>query len=358
MSMNIFITFALCASIAAAAPVSVPKVQAKLSGITTYVGAITLDDTAGYKVTAPFGMTLDGTCSKDTYTDKASCEDASNCGFGSSDACNYVWTEAGFSGSFEAKTNDNPSCDGLKTITVTASFKLDLPTALTGAISTLSTALGSALVPDISTLSDGFSITQEIDVSSLTADIDIPLSDKVGVDKQKILNLLGTDITFRIAISELRLFKKGVEIPLYIVVEVVKKSIMKLPAESCGSRKANICGEDCEAGVTYAACAACELLCTAVGTAIDAVIDGTKNAAIFEQTYNVAKLLDDVATDQSADIKGIVRDCAAATSKKCFGIGTADACPVAEAELKSGAGKYQLNVLSFAVVALLAYLQM
>jgi hypothetical protein len=323
MSMNIFITFALCASIAAAAPVSVPKVQAELAGITTYVGAITLNDTAGYKVTAPFGMDISGT---------------------------------GFSGSVEAKTNDNPSCDGLKTITVTGSFKLNLPKALTDAIDTLSTALGGTLVPDISTLSDGFSITQEIDVSSLTADIDIPLSDKVGVDKQKILNLLGTDITFRIAISELRLFKKGVEIPLYIVVEVVKKSIMKLPAESCGARKANICGAACP--TLDAVCGFCEVLCIAAGTAIDAVIDGTKNAAIFEQTYNVAKLLDDVATDQSADIKGIVRDCAAATSKKCFGIGTADACPVAEAELKSGAGKYQLNVLSFAVVALLAYLQM
>ena len=323
MSMNIFITFALCASIAAAAPVSVPKVQASLSGITTYVGAITLNDTAGYVVTAPFGMDISGT---------------------------------GFSGSVEAKTNDNPSCDGLKTITVTGSFKLNLPKALTDAIGALSTALGSALVPDISTLSDGFSITQEIDVSSLTADIDIPLSDKVGVDKQKILNLLGTDITFRIAISELRLFKKGVEIPLYIVVEVVKKSIMKLPAESCGARKANICGAACPVGDIP--CGSCEVLCAAAGSAIDAVIAGTNNAAVFEQTYNVAKLLNDVATDQSVDTKGIVRDCAAATSKKCFGIGTADACPVAEAELKSGAGKYQLNVLSFAVVALLAYLQM
>lgn len=354
--MNIFITFALCASIAAAAPVSVPKVQASLAGITTYVGAITLNDTAGYKVTAPFGMALDGTCSKDTYTDKASCEDASNCGIGGSDACNYVWTGAGFSGSFEAKTNDNPSCDGLKTITVTGSFKFNLPTALTNAINTLSTALGKTLVPDISTLSNGFSITQEIDVSSLTADIDIPLSDKVGADKQKILNLLGTDITFRIAISELRLFKKGVEIPLYIVVEVVKKSIMKLPAESCGARKANICGAACDA--LDAVCLSCDVLCAAAGSAIDAVIAGTNNAAIFEQTYNIAKLLDDVAKDQSVDTKGIVRDCAAATSKKCFGIGTADACPVAEAELKSGAGKYQLNVLSFAVVALIAYLQM
>ena len=325
--MNIFITFALCASIAAAAPVSVPKVQASLSGITTYVGAITLNDTAGYVVTAPFGMDISGT---------------------------------GFSGSVEAKTNDNPSCDGLKTITVTGSFKVNLPTALTNAIGALSTALESALVPDISTLSDGFSITQEIDVSSLTADIDILLSDKVGVDKQKILNLLGTDITFRIAISELRLFKKGVEIPLYIVVEVVKKSIMKLPAESCGSRKANICGAACPVTLANpnAACVSCEVLCAAAGSAIDAVIDGTNNAAVFEQTYNVAKLLNDVATDQSVDTKGIVRDCAAATSKKCFGIGTADACPVAEAELKSGAGKYQLNVLSFAVVALLAYLQM
>ena len=323
MSMNIFITFALCASIASAAPVSVPKVQASLAGITTYVGAITLNDTAGYAVTAPFGMDISGT---------------------------------GFSGSVEAKTNDNPSCDGLKTITVTGSFKLNLPTALTTAINTLSTALGGTLVPDISTLSNGFAITQEIDVSSLTADIDILLSDKVGVDKQKILNLLGTDITFRIAISELRLFKKGVEIPLYIVVEVVKKSIMKLPAESCGARKANICGAACPMG--DAVCGLCDALCTAAGTAIDAVIAGTNNAAVFEQTYNVAKLLNDVATDQSADTKGIVRDCAAAPSKKCFGIGTADACPVAEAELKSGAGKCQLNVLSFAVVALLAYLQM
>jgi hypothetical protein len=213
------------------------------------------------------------------------------------------------------------------------------------------------LVPDISTLSDGFSITQEIDVSSMTADIDILLSDKVGVDKQKILNLLGTDITFRIAISELRLFKKGVEIPLYIVVEVVKKSIMKLPAESCGVRKANICGAACPAQETFT-CGACKALCTAAGTAIDAVIAGTDNAAIFEQTYNVAKLLNDVATDQSADTKGIVRDCAAATSKKCFGIGTADACPADEVGAESGAGKYQINVLSFIIVALLAYLQM
>ena len=322
MSMNIFITFALCASIAAAAPVSVPKVQASLSGITTYVGAITLNDTAGYVVTAPFGMDISGT---------------------------------GFSGSVEAKTNDNPSCDGLKTITVTGSFKVNLPTALTNAISTLSAT--SVPVPDMSTLSDGFSITQEIDVSSLTADIDIPLSDKVGVDKQKILNLLGTDITFRIAISELRLFKKGVEIPLYIVVEVVKKSIMKLPAESCGSRKANICGAACPATEALT-CGACATLCTAAGSAIDAVIAGTDNAAIFEQTYNVAKLLNDVATDQSADTKGIVRDCAAAPSKKCFGIGTSESCTANALGSESGAGKYQLNVLSFIIVALLAYLQM
>ena len=131
---------------------------------------------------------------------------------------------------------------------------------------------------------------------------------------------------------------------------------MKLPAESCGARKANICGAACD--VTDLVCGFCDALCAAAGTAIDAVIDGTNNAAVFEQTYNVAKLLNDVATDQSADIKGIVRECAAATSKKCFGIGTADACPVADALLESGAGKHQLNVLSFVVVALLAYLQM
>ena len=331
-NMNMFIALAVvCASIAASAPITVNQVTATVAGVSTSVGAIVLNDTMRYKLTAPFEMTMG------TGADKM-----------------------GFSGSVEAKTNDNPTCAGLKTITMDASFKLILPSDLTTPITTLRDAgIGSltpfkTVVPDVSSITDdGFTISQEIDVSAMTADIDIKLSDKVGTDKQKILELLGTEITFRIALSELRLYKKGVEIPLYIIVEIVKKANMKLPSELCDDRGAYLCGDAC--GTTDLSCKACDALCTAAGTVIDTVVDGTDNPALFENTFNVAKLLDDVATAASvSDLKGAVRTCAAASSKKCFGIGTADVCP----DTLSGATQHHLNALALAVVAFLAYLQM
>ena len=330
-NMNMFIALAVvCASIAASAPITVNQVTATVAGVSTSVGAIVLNDTMRYKLTAPFVMTM-----------------------GDDDD-----SKMGFSGSVEAKTNDNPTCAGLKTITMDASFKLILPSDLTTPITTLKNfGVGKPFedfVPDVSSITDdGFTISQEIDVSAMTADIDIKLSDKVGEDKKKILELLGTEITFRIALSELRLYKKGVEIPLYIIVEIVKKANMKLPSALCGDdRGANLCGDACG---TSAICQACDALCTAAGTVIDAVVDGTDNPALFENTFNVAKLLEDVATAASVtDLKGAVRTCAAASSKKCFGIGTADVCP----DTLSGATQHHLNALALAVVAFLAYLQM
>jgi hypothetical protein len=336
-NMNMFIALAVvCASIAASAPITVNQVTATVAGVSTSVGAIVLNDTMRYKLTAPFEMTMGTGAAK-----------------------------MGFSGSVEAKTNDNPTCAGLKTITMDASFKLILPSDLTTPITTLKnfglTVFGVGtkpfedFIPDVSSITDdGFTISQEIDVSAMTADIDIKLSDKVGPDKQKILELLGTEITFRIALSELRLYKKGVEIPLYIIVEIVKKANMKLPSALCGDdRGANLCGDACGTGDVK--CEACDALCTAAGTVIDAVVEGTGNSALFENTFNVAKLLDDVATLASVtDLKGAVRTCAAASSKKCFGIGTADVCP----DTLSGATQHHLNALALAVVAFLAYLQM
>ena len=332
-NMNMFIALAVvCASIAASAPITVNQVTATVAGVSTSVGAIVLNDTMRYKLTAPFEMTMG------TGADKM-----------------------GFSGSVEAKTNDNPTCAGLKTITMDASFKLILPSDLTTPITTLKNVnipvVGKPfedVIPDVSSITDdGFTISQEIDVSAMTADIDIKLSDKVGADKKKILELLGTEITFRIALSELRLYKKGVEIPLYIIVEIVKKANMKLPSELCDDRGAYLCGDAC--GTLDASCKACDALCTAAGTVIDAVVEGTGNSALFENTFNVAKLLDDVATAASVtDLKGAVRTCAAASSKKCFGIGTADVCP----DTLSGATQHHLNALALAVVAFLAYLQM
>lgn len=332
-NMNMFIALAVvCASIAASAPITVNQVTATVAGVSTSVGAIVLNDTMRYKLTAPFEMTMGTGAAK-----------------------------MGFSGSVEAKTNDNPTCAGLKTITMDASFKLILPSDLTTPITTLKNVnvLGQKpfedFIPDVSSITDdGFTISQEIDVSAMTADIDIKLSDKVGTDKQKILELLGTEITFRIALSELRLYKKGVEIPLYIIVEIVKKANMKLPSALCGDdRGAYLCGDACGSGDL--SCGACDALCTAAGTVIDTVVDGTDNPALFENTFNVAKLLDDVATAASvSDLKGAVRTCAAASSKKCFGIGTADVCP----DTLSGATQHHLNALALAVVAFLAYLQM
>merc|ERR1711907_276596 len=165
-----------------------------------------------------------------------------------------------------------------------------------------------------------------------------------------ILELLGTDITFRIALSELRVYKKGVEMPVYIIVEVVKKSIMKLPAALCGSRGKNICGASCP--ITNS-CAGCATLCGVVGTVIDAATGESNQAAVFEDTYNVAKMLDDIKGN--ANLNNAVRNCAAASSKKCFGIGTADSCPE---NLEAGASRHPVNAIAIAAVGLFAYMQM
>ena len=109
-NMNMFIALAVvCASIAASAPITVNQVTATVAGVSTSVGAIVLNDTMRYKLTAPFVMTM-----------------------GDDDD-----SKMGFSGSVEAKTNDNPTCAGLKTITMDASFKLILPSDLTTPITTL-----------------------------------------------------------------------------------------------------------------------------------------------------------------------------------------------------------------------------
>ena len=84
--------------------------------------------------------------------------------------------------------------------------------------------LNSALSTDITLPA------QVLDVSSLTppyVDYDLVVSDYLTGDKKTVLDFLGTDITVRMELSKLKIYKKGMEVPIYLIVEVLKKSKMK-----------------------------------------------------------------------------------------------------------------------------------
>lgn len=327
-NITLFMTvFAVCASIATSAPITIARVSASVGGVSTAVGPIVLNDTVSYSATVGFELS-----------------------FGS--GANSI----GINAPFQVKTNDNPGCNGLKKIKFLGGLQLDLPSTFTTPINTLTNALSSVVqVPSIADFSTGLAVSADIDVSSMTSDIDIKLSDKLPPSKKPALELLGTDITFRIAVSELKLFDGGVEIPLYVIFEVLAKNSMKLPTDVCGPRGANICGASCGLAPTTATaqCVLCDALCRAAGSVLDAVLPGNNNDALYAKTVNVAEVLEEVA-GSSANLQGTVRTCAAASSKKCFGIGTTKKCP--EPEL-SGATQLHLDIFAIAAVAFLAFMQ-
>jgi hypothetical protein len=143
-------------------------------------------------------------------------------------------------------TSFRKGCDGLTTITATIDFKLIVPTAVSTAISTLNTVLttgGVTNLPDITALLSTVSIPDTvIDISAMNKfdgrydDVAITLSDKLPTDKEKILNLLGIELTITIELSRLTLFKKGMEIPIKYKLEILKKTIMKFPSSLCGAK--------------------------------------------------------------------------------------------------------------------------
>merc|ERR1712146_721702 len=87
---------------------------------------------------------------------------------------------------------------------------------------------------------------------------------------------------------------------------------------------------ECKALPSYFLCSGCNDLCSSIGSLIDSLIGGKSNKALYHETHNLAKLLEDTAEVAKVDLQGIVRKCG---TEHCFGIGSSKPCsgPVAVA---------------------------
>lgn len=202
---------------------------------------------------------------------------------------------------------------------------------------------GLDILPDLSQLTEEIKMPQvTFDVSALTPpfeDYELPLSPKLGADKEKVMNFLGIEVTIVLALSELKVYKKGMEVPVYLKVEILKKSIMTTPgSDNCGAMGDKICGtESCGTGVTIeiGACTACKAICTGMGTILDAITGTTDATAAVDKKYDVLKELKTFAKDQSITLPNNIQDCATDAAVTCMRIGKADACPVPKKESES-----------------------
>jgi hypothetical protein len=128
-------------------------------------------------------------------------------------------------------------------------------------------------------------------------------------------------------LQNLTTFKAGMEIPMSYTVEVIKKSIMEFPTSVCGAKGKFPCGSQSCSGLSYAVCTACSVYCTAVGTAIDAALPGTGNAAVYDKTEDLLSIFKKVAGSDAAKQAGFAK-CKGASSYECVSIGdTTTQCP-------------------------------
>jgi hypothetical protein len=155
------------------------------------------------------------------------------------------------------------------------------------------------------------------------------LSDVAPAQYKTALKFLGTDATITLMLQNLTTFKAGMEIPMSYTVEVIKKSIMEFPTSVCGNRGKFPCGsQSCVyVGTTAPLCVACATYCTAVGTAIDAALSGTGNAAVYDKTEDLLSIFKTVAGSDAAKQAGFAK-CKGASSYECVSIGdTTTQCP-------------------------------
>lgn len=279
-----------------------------------------------------------------------------NATFGSGDTLTGLKLQVG------AKSNDNPGCTEFKTITTDIWFSLILPKDFTDLLATneVKLALGSGgldILPDLSLLTSKVTLPQqEFDVSTLTppyADYELPLSEKMTTDKKTVMNFLGVELTLILALSELKVYKKGMEVPVYLKVEILKKSIMKTQtATDCGNKNEYFCGAESCGGATttgYTQCTACGVLCTGVGTILDAISGTSDTAAVVDKKYDVLKELKTFATAQSVTLPDNIQDCATDATVTCMRIGEADVCPAPSSDL-GGAATNSFYLMSYLAV--------
>lgn len=235
----------------------------------------------------------------------------------------------GFASNVTVMSNKNPGCNSLSTITAAITTKFIVPTAIT---SGLSTVCAVVTCPPYEDLLKGFEWAYVYNLTQLTppfANVEMKLSDVAPAQYKTALKFLGTDATITLMLQNLTTFKAGMEIPMSYTVEVIKKSIMEFPTAVCGNRGKFPCGsQSCVyVGTSAPLCVACATYCTAVGTAIDAALPGTGNAAVYDKTEDLLSIFKTVAGSDAAKQAGFAK-CKGASSYECVSIGdTTTQCP-------------------------------
>jgi hypothetical protein len=228
---------------------------------------------------------------------------------------------------------------------------------------------GPDILPDVTELTSAIKIPQQThDVSSLTppyADYELKLSPLLGADKKKVMDFLGVEVTLILALSELQVYKKGMEVPVYIKFEILKTSIMTTPGSTnCGNRGNKICGtQSCTSSDTVKAglCTACGVLCTKITDIIENIA-GSGEKAVVDDKVDVLKVLKDFATSQNVTLPDNIKKCTTNANVTCMGIGETDKCvttssspssspsPSTDADDLDGAGTNSFYLMSYLAV--------
>lgn len=286
--------------------------------------------------------------------------------------------EIGFKMQVGAKTNDNPGCTEFKTIKMDATFQMTMPSAVTTVLGnsaldcfkktcTLVTGgpsfTGIDILPNVTALTSEIKLPQQTyDVSSLTppyADYELKLSPLLGTDKEKVMNFLGIEFTLILALSELQVYKKGMEVPVYMKFEILKTSIMTTPgSDNCGARGNKVCGtQTCAATITtlaIAKCHACKYLCDEIKDIVKSVA-GSGKTAVVDDKADLLGALKYYATSQNVTLPDNIKKCTTNANVTCMGIGNTDKCPSPspspkDADDLDGAGTNSFYLMSYLAV--------
>ena len=219
-------------------------------------------------------------------------------------------------------------CTGNTTITTNVKAKAILPGPFMQAANIITT-----FVPPLKVLTDFVTDFIELQQQEIVVAANGEIEDLVYTLKdlsppkiplKPIFDFLGMDIKFIIGLSKMTQFKQGLEVPLDLSVDILKKKAVKLPAKVCGARKDKPCGPEKCKGLAIK-CRACQGFCFALGQAID--IANGKPMANLPAAISITGsqgLLGMIKTNMPPGVsipEGIIVPCSHDPSKDCLAIG-------------------------------------
>ena len=224
-------------------------------------------------------------------------------------------------------------CSGKITVTTVTKAKVILPKKiLDGA------AMLTKFIPELDALT-AFSTDyvelqkQENIIESGAADMSYELKDlsPPSLKLHPIFEFLGMDVKFTLGLSLMTQYEKGLEVPVDLTIDILKKDLIKLPSDKvCGPRKDKPCAHE-KCGF-HIKCRVCQGFCKAIGMAIDVANQkpgGNLPAAVsISEGKSLLAMVKGMNIDGGKIPDGTLIPCTKDPTKDCLALGDrSNKCP-------------------------------